>query len=71
MPSPVIAERILSAEYEDAVDRVQEVIGNEAMSGIPDDFVKEVVWNQGFSVEKSIEILLGSCLTVIVRSSSA
>lgn len=71
MPSSVIAERILSAEYEDAVDQVREVIGNEATSGIPDDFMKEVVWNEGFSVEKSIEILRGSCLTVIVRSSSA
>ena len=39
------------------MDDVREVIGDESMSGIPDHLVRDVVWNENFDVEKSIEAL--------------
>ncbi|TDL29763.1 hypothetical protein BD410DRAFT_39956 [Rickenella mellea] len=41
-----------------AVEQVRSVIGDERISGFPDSLVREVVWDQYFDVEESIEILL-------------
>ena len=63
------SQRIWSAAFEDAVDDVREVIGDESMSGIPDHLVRDVVWDGNFDVQKSIEALFGTCLDVIKRCS--
>lgn len=48
------------AQFEDAVDRVRGVIGDEKVSGIPNNYVNDIVWNNYFDVDRSIEDLLGS-----------
>lgn len=50
---------LLLARFDDAMDKVKEVIGDEGTSTIPDSYVKDVVWENYFDVQKSIEDLLG------------
>ena len=63
--------RVASAEFmtqsfqptdqlEDAVERLRTVIGDESSTGIPDSFIKDVVWNNYFDEEQSISDLLGA-----------
>ena len=47
------------ARWEDAIEQVQAVIGDENTSGLPDQLVRDVVYNEWFDVPRSIERLLG------------
>ncbi|KLO07492.1 hypothetical protein SCHPADRAFT_881671 [Schizopora paradoxa] len=46
------------AMLEEAAERVREVIGEESVSGIPDSFMNDVIWNNYFDVDQSISYLL-------------
>lgn len=45
-------------QFEDALDKVYEIVGDEATTGVPDSFVKQVVYDCFFDVNQSIDIIL-------------
>jgi hypothetical protein len=42
------------------LEQIRELIGDEAVSGLDDDFIKETLWDQYFSVENSLSYLYGA-----------
>ncbi|THH08132.1 hypothetical protein EW145_g2914 [Phellinidium pouzarii] len=47
-----------TAQIEDAVDQVRDIIGAESSSGISDAFLKDVVWNNYLDVGRSVDEVL-------------
>jgi elongation factor 1 alpha-like protein len=44
---------------DDALDRVQEVIGDERSTGLTDQEIRDVLWDNFFDVERTIQWALG------------
>lgn len=42
------------------LEQIRELIGDEAVSGLDDDFIKETLWDQYFNVESSLSYLYGA-----------
>lgn len=42
------------------LEQIRELIGDEAVSGLDDDYIKETLWDQYFNVESTLSYLYGA-----------
>jgi len=40
-----------------SLEQIREIIGNEAASGLDDDIIKEILWDQYFNLDNTISLL--------------
>lgn len=50
----------LQAQMNDGLEQVRLVVGDEDVSGLSDNVIKDVLWNNYYDIEKTVDWALGS-----------
>jgi hypothetical protein len=45
---------------ESGLERIREIIGNEAVSGLDDNIIRNILWDEYFNLQSTLSLLYGA-----------
>ena len=60
LPASLISPHVCSATLNSALEEVHRLVGDEEKTGVADKLVRDVLWDNYFDIEKTVEWMCGS-----------